>query len=57
MSASDNTPATPGPGHNSEKPVVWDVWQKKRVFVRALEGTYSHLTKELLVGRQLGAPD
>jgi gentisate 1,2-dioxygenase len=36
------------PGHNRERPVVWDAWQKKRVFVRALEGTYSHLTKELL---------
>jgi gentisate 1,2-dioxygenase len=54
MSASDNrpdakaAPSAPGPGHNSEKPVIWDMWQKKRVFVRALEGTYSHLTKELL---------
>jgi len=34
--------------HNREKPVVWEAWQKKRVFVRALEGTYSHLSKELL---------
>jgi quercetin dioxygenase-like cupin family protein len=51
MSTNDNEPgneAEPGPGHNSEKPVVWDAWQTKRVFVRALEGTYSHLTKELL---------
>lgn len=38
----------PGHGHNSEKPVIWEAWQKKRTFVRALEGTYSHLTKELL---------
>src|SRR5678815_5005877 len=37
-----------GPKHNQEAPVVWDRWQKKRTFVRALEGTYSHLTKELL---------
>jgi quercetin dioxygenase-like cupin family protein len=37
-----------GVGHNSESPVVWEVWQRKRTFVRALEGTYSHLTKELL---------
>ena len=35
-------------GHNREQPVVWERWQKKRTFVRALEGTYSHLTKELL---------
>ena len=39
---------TPPSTHNREKPVVWDAWQKKRVFVRALEGTYSHLTRELL---------
>ena len=38
----------PGPKHNQEAPVVWERWQKKRTFVRALEGTYSHLTKELL---------
>jgi quercetin dioxygenase-like cupin family protein len=38
----------PGPGHNSEKEVVWERWDKKRVFVRALEGTYSHLYKTLL---------
>ncbi len=37
-----------GPGHNIEREVVWERWQKKRTFVRALEGTYSHLTKELL---------
>ena len=40
--------AAPAPSHNREPPGQWDVWQKKRVFVRALEGTYSHLTKELL---------
>ncbi len=38
----------PGPKHKQEREVVWARWQKKRVFVRALEGTYSHLTKELL---------
>ncbi|HEX5281734.1 MAG TPA: hypothetical protein VFW28_16765, partial [Micropepsaceae bacterium] len=37
-----------GPKHNQEAPVVWERWQKKRTFVRALEGTYSFLTKELL---------
>jgi mannose-6-phosphate isomerase-like protein (cupin superfamily) len=50
MSSSDEkeTVSDAGPGHNSEKPVIWEAWQKKRTFVRALEGTYSHLTKELL---------
>ncbi|MDE2474687.1 MAG: cupin domain-containing protein [Alphaproteobacteria bacterium] len=38
----------PGTGHNREKPVVWERWQKKRTFVRALEGTYSELTRNLL---------
>jgi len=38
----------PGTGHNREKPVVWERWQKKRIFVRALEGTYSELTRDLL---------
>src|SRR5262245_37052060 len=40
-----------GPGHNSEQvehEVVWDRWEKKRTFVRALEGTYGELTKALL---------
>jgi gentisate 1,2-dioxygenase len=39
---------TPAPGHNRERPVVWERWQKKRTFVRALEGTYSELTQSLL---------
>src|SRR6187401_1553239 len=47
---------TPGLGHNKPseedadeiKHGKWERWQKKRTFVRALEGTYSHLTKELL---------
>jgi quercetin dioxygenase-like cupin family protein len=42
----DHVHAPPGPGHNRE--VVWERWQKKRTFVRALEGTYSHLTQSLL---------
>ena len=33
------------PGHNQDKDMVWARWQKKRTFVRALEGTYSHLYK------------
>ena len=43
------TDADPAPAtHNREQPVVWERWQKKRTFVRALEGTYSELTKDLL---------
>ena len=34
--------------HNREQPAVWERWSKKRTFVRALEGTYSELTKDLL---------
>src|SRR5690349_17354564 len=38
----------PGEGHNSKKEeVVWERWTKKRTFVRALEGTYGELTREL----------
>jgi quercetin dioxygenase-like cupin family protein len=37
-----------GAGHESEHPVVWERWQKKRTFVRALEGTYGDLTQSLL---------
>ncbi len=47
---------TPGLGHNKPsdedadeiKHGKWDRWAKKRTFVRALEGTYSHLYKKLL---------
>ena len=31
----------------SDGEVVWERWQKKRVFVRALEGTYGELVSEL----------
>ena len=37
-------------GHNSDSGTergVWERWTKKRVFVRALEGTYGELKKEL----------
>ncbi len=50
--ASRKKPAEPGLGHNitanapREEP-VWERWTKKRVFVRALEGTYGELVKEL----------
>ena len=35
------------PGHNAGKEVVWTRWQKKRTFVRALEGTYGEVYKSL----------
>ena len=46
----------PGLGHNKPSPEdadeikhgKWERWAKKRTFVRALEGTYSHLYKKLL---------
>ena len=45
----------PGIGHNQPDPYEmekknqkWDRWAKKRTFVRALEGTYSHLYKALV---------
>ena len=38
-----------GPGHHYQgEDVVWERWQKNRVFVRALEGTYGELFKKLL---------
>jgi hypothetical protein len=43
-----NTYIKPGePGHNAGKEVVWARWQKKRTFVRALEGTYGEVYKSL----------
>ena len=42
----------PGPGHNSppteDKEGKWERWSRKRTFVRALEGTYSDVYKQLL---------
>src|SRR5258708_37544667 len=44
-----------GIGHNQPEPLEmekknqrWERWAKKRTFVRALEGTYSHLYKTLV---------
>ena len=34
-------------GHNKPKEVVWVRWQRKRTFVRALEGTYGEVYKSL----------
>lgn len=38
----------PGVGHNAPREVVWERWTRKRTFVRALEGTYGDLQKNLL---------
>jgi quercetin dioxygenase-like cupin family protein len=35
------------PGHNQNTEMVWARWQKKRTFVRALEGTYGELMRDL----------
>ena len=40
--------ADAGPGHNQPKEVVWERWQRKRTFVRALEGTYGELQQGLM---------
>ena len=52
---SDVLQKTPGLGHNQpdefaaeKEHTVWERWSKKRMFVRALEGTYSHVYKALL---------
>jgi gentisate 1,2-dioxygenase len=37
----------PGEAGHNEKEMVWARWQKKRTFVRALEGTYGELVNEL----------
>ena len=42
------TEADAGLGHNQPKEVVWERWQKKRTFVRALEGTYGELQQGLM---------
>jgi gentisate 1,2-dioxygenase len=36
------------PNNRDEDNQVWERWAKKRTFVRALEGTYSHLYQTLL---------
>ena len=45
----------PGVGHNQpeaegaeKENQHWERWAKKRTFVRALEGTYSHLYQALI---------
>ena len=52
MSDQDSDPAdgeTQGMGHNQpHDEVVWERWQKKRTFVRGLEGTYGELVRGLL---------
>ena len=47
-SSETDTYVKPGdPGHNAGKEVVWERWEKKRTFVRALEGTYGEVYKSL----------
>ena len=47
-----------GIGHNQPKEVVWERWQRKRTFVRALEGTYGELQQKLYDERRVyGALD
>ena len=45
---AEATAAEAGPGHHQPKEVVWERWQKKRTFVRALEGTYGELQQGLM---------
>ena len=45
--AAPPCPADPAPGHNRFADVVWERKTKHRIFVRALEGTYGNLVKEL----------
>ena len=50
--ADSKTETRAGPGHNIDthaprEEAVWERWTKKRVFVRALEGTYGELVSEL----------
>src|SRR5246500_2467358 len=49
LAHDDTRYVQPGePGHNAVGgEVVWERWQKKRTFVRALEGTYGELVHEL----------
>ena len=37
----------PGEAGHNQKEMVWARWQRKRTFVRALEGTYGELVSEL----------
>jgi mannose-6-phosphate isomerase-like protein (cupin superfamily) len=55
VSSHDTSSVKPAPeGHNQppnnldSENQVWERWAKKRTFVRALEGTYSHLYQQLL---------
>jgi quercetin dioxygenase-like cupin family protein len=47
MTGAEPDEGGPGRAHNQPE-VVWERWQKKRTFVRALEGTYSDLQKGLM---------
>jgi mannose-6-phosphate isomerase-like protein (cupin superfamily) len=50
-SETDTYQAPGTSGHNKE--VVWERWQKKRTFVRALEGTYGEVYKDLFAAQRV----
>ena len=50
-SETDTYQAPGAAGHNKE--VVWERWQKKRTFVRALEGTYGEVYKDLFAAQRV----
>jgi hypothetical protein len=47
LSTTDTDTATASVSAPAAEEVVWERWSKKRVFVRALEGTYGELVHEL----------
>ena len=47
MADQETTPPTAAAGEAPAGPAEWERWTKKRVFVRALEGTYGQLKAEL----------
>ena len=47
MSNDEQASHSAGGGEPTEGPSEWGLWTKKRIFVRALEGTYGQLKSEL----------
>ena len=59
MNEPPSTATGPGAGHNSvaqAEPNVWERFTRKRVFVRALEGTYGDLVRDLFTQAKQVAP-
>jgi gentisate 1,2-dioxygenase len=48
MTGSESLGHNSPPNNQDSDNQVWERWTKKRTFVRALEGTYSHLYESLL---------